>query len=197
MDSLSKTIRKNIVEIQQSKKNKIVEYTIVKNRFDNLIKESKNRKSLFFGIIYESRKLIKSGIDKNIINENLLDLLQIFFKDQKGMDIISSFKIESSELLIEKIGLEQNSVISNAITKTFSEKNEEETNKLFTDSDFLAEKIVSHMIDEFGLENQSDKNNMTKVLTTEIKSLIRPHMESIRTKMDDKFEDLKNKSLED
>jgi len=197
MDSLSKTIRKNMVEIQQSKKNKIVESTIVKNRFDNLIKESKNRKSLFFKIIYESRKLIKSGIDKNIINENLLDLLQIFFKDQKGMYIVSSFKIESSESLIEKIGLEQNSLISNAITKTFSEKNEEETNKLFTDSDFLAEKIVSHMIDEFGLENQSDKNNMTKVLTTEIKSLIRPHMESIRTKMDDKFEDLKNKSLED
>jgi hypothetical protein len=195
MDSLSKNIRKNLSEIRTIKKQRIAESNIVKNRFEKILDNSYNRTDFFLKSISEMKKLYSYGFEFNILKENLMDLLGVLFDGESKDALIDNFKSEGADHLINKLNLEVGQSLEKAIRKVFEEQESENSMKLFSDCDFLCEEISKCLVEEMGINNQSQENSMIKSIKSELKISICPIIDSLDTKMSDGFSGMKSKIL--
>jgi len=195
MDRLSKNIRKNLVDFKKQKKQSIVESKIISNRFKKILSESSNRADFFYKSVAEIKSLQSAGFDFDFLKENIMDLLGVLFDGDSGSTLIDTFKTEGAEHIIKKLNLEKGKMLEQAITKVFSEQDVDDSIKLFSDCDFLCEKIAECLVDEMGVTNQSDSNSMMKSIKMELKISICPILNGLDTKMNSGFSDIKSRIL--
>lgn len=195
MKSLQNTIRKNLLEVKNTKKNEMIDSKIVENRFNKIVSESENRVQLIFDVLSEEKKLRKIGLPKKVIKENLMDLIQVFYKDEKGVKIIDSIKDTASEDLIKKLNLETNGFLANCIVKVFKDQPTESVSEIFSDCDEFCNKVAQEIVDYFGIKDTNRRETITKSIKLELKLIICPEMDDLQTKMENKFSKMKEKML--
>ena len=195
MKSLQNTIRKNLLEVKNTKKNEMIDSKIVENRFNKIVSESENRVQLIFDVLSEEKKLRKIGLPKKVIKENLRDLIKVFYKDEKGVKIIDSIKDTASEDLIKKLNLETNGLLSNCIVKVFKDQPTESVSEIFSDCDEFCNKVAQEIVDSFGIKDTNRRETITKSIKLELKLIICPEMDDLQTKMENKFSSMKEKML--
>lgn len=200
MRNLSKTIRKNILEVKETKNNLIQESNIIKNRFNVIlgsprIKSKNEMIRLFSKVVKESVKLRELNHNSELINENLLDLFNALFKDGGGTQITNAFKTESGSFLIDKLKLKPDSILSSSIKKITNDVSPEETAKLFSDCEHFCEVLSKEVISKMGLSDESSKSNFERSFKSDLKTMICPVLDQIGTKMETKFSEMKSKAL--
>jgi hypothetical protein len=195
MKTLKNTIRKNLLEVKETKKVELIDSKIVENRFNKIVSESENRVQLIFDVLSEEKKLRKIGLPKKVIKENLMDLIKVFYKDEKGVKIIDSIKDTASEDLIKKLNLETNGLLSNCIVKVFKDQPTESVSEIFSDCDEFCNKVAQEIVDSFGIKDTNRRETITKSIKLELKLIICPEMDDLQTKMENKFSSMKEKML--
>jgi len=195
MKTLKNTIRKNLLEVKETKKVELIDSKIVENRFNKIVSESENRVQLIFDVLSEEKKLRKIGLPKKVIKENLMDLIKVFYKDEKGVKIIDSIKDTASEDLIKKLNLETNGLLSNCIVKVFKDQPTESVSEIFSDCDEFCNKVAQEIVDSFGIKDTNRRETITKSIKLELKLIICPEMDDLQTKMENKFSKMKKKML--
>lgn len=200
MRNLSKTIRKNILEVKETKSNLIQESNIIKNRFNVIlgsprIKSKNEMIRLLSKVVKESVKLRELNHNSELINENLLDLFNTLFKDGGGTQITNAFKTESGAFLIDKLKLKPDSILSSSIKKITNDVSPEETAKLFSDCEHFCEVLSKEVISKMGLSDESSKINFERSFKSDLKTMICPVLDQIGTKMETKFSEMKSKAL--
>lgn len=195
MKTLKNKIRENLLEIKETKKENLVESNIVKNRINRIVQESKSKIQLVLDLLSERKKLVKIGVKNEIINENLVDLFRTLYSDEKGVSIINSVKDTGSEHLIKKLNLENNTLISNSITKVFKDQPSEKVSELFSNCDELCSKVSKEIVKSFGIKDTNQKENMEKSMRLELKLIICRELDELESKMENKFSQIKEKVL--
>lgn len=195
MKTLKNTIRKNLLEVKETKKVELIDSKIVENRFNKIVSESENRVQLIFDVLSEEKKLRKIGLPKKVIKENLMDLIKVFYKDEKGVKIIDSIKDTASEDLIKKLNLETNGLLSNCIVKVFKDQPTESVSEIFSDCDEFCNKVAQEIVNYFGIKDTNRRETITKSIKLELKLIICPEMDDLQTKMENKFSSMKEKML--
>jgi hypothetical protein len=200
MRNLSKTIRKNILEVKETKNNLIQESNIIKNRFNVIlgpprIKSKNEMIRLLSKVVKESVKLRELNHNSELINENLLDLFNTLFKDGGGAKITNAFKTESGSFLIDKLKLKPDSILSSSIKKITNDVSPEETAKLFSDCNHFCEVLSEQVISKMGLSDEISRKNFERSFKSELKTMICPLLDKIGSKMEKKFSEMKSKAL--
>jgi len=200
MRNLSKTIRKNILEVKETKSNLIQESNIIKNRFNVIlgpprIKSKNEMIRLLSKVVKESVKLRELNYNNELINENLLDLFNTLFKDGGGAKITNTFKTEFGTFLIDGLKLESDSILSSSIKKITNDVRPEETTKLLTDCEHFCEVLSKEVISKMGLSDESSKSNFERSFKSDLKTMICTIFNQIGTNMEKKFSEIKSKAL--
>ncbi len=118
--SLKNTIKKNLIETKEVKKQVLTESMIVKNRFNfilesNKIKNKKDLDKVFVTILTEMVHLHKQGFDNSIIEENVSSVFNVLGNLFGGTTnaVIELFKEKGVKFILEKLGIEDNNFLKN------------------------------------------------------------------------------------
>ena len=200
MLNLTKTIRKNLLEVKETKNNLIQESNIIKNRFNVIlgsprIKSKNEMIRLLSKVVKESVKLRELNHSNELINENLLDLFNTLFKDGGGTQITNAFKTESGSFLINQLKLKPDSILSGSIKKITNDVSPEETSKLFSDCEHFCEVLSKEVISKMGLSDESTIKKFERSFKSDLEEMIRPVLDKLATNMETKFSEVKSKAL--
>ena len=217
---IQKVIRENLISIQQNKKKVLTEESkIVKNRFKIIgegrtFKTKSDVRKFSDELINEMVYLNSQGFDKQVINESFWDVLSGLFP--KGMDsIFDTFKERGIAWLLEKLGLNPNSWISNVIVTGLGDIDIVDVPKLFSDCTFaskaISKAIAEGTIRQFQQKKMSDspiadvvRNTVVEMLSetelgqkleSAIGSLVCPLISGLSGKLKDAASDITDKAV--
>jgi hypothetical protein len=134
MKTLNKTIRKNLLEAKENKKNLIVEEKIIRGRFNFLLeslseKDKLSLDEIFFTVLFESQKLRGLNLTKSLILEEEKSFFSSLFS-LFGGGIVDSLKEYGGNLDWETI------------------------TKIFTDCSFTTKWLVKTIVEGFARKYQ-------------------------------------------
>ncbi len=193
-NSLNKNIKKHLNEIIENKKNQIVENNIITLRFNSKINNSKDMKKTFRTLIDESVKMKSVGISKELVNENLMDLIDVLYKE-KSFKVKKIFNQESASFISDKIGLSEGAFLRRVIYDAFSNNSIEKTVELFNNCDYLCSTISDEVAKSLGFLDKTVEEIMSSTIKPEFKSMICPIINSIGDRMENQFSKMKTKAL--
>jgi hypothetical protein len=206
--NLKNLVKKKLSETQKIKKTKLTESKIVRGRL-TIISESVNFNSkiqttkFFNKLFMESNYMVNMGINRSVINENLISVLKGLVDDENS-DFIELLKQKLISYLESK--LQMDGFEKDVLTQTIIEIDEDEFAKIFSDKRFLARKISDVFTREFeekyldGLTDTTKeivmkqintdvfKRDLEDKFTTALESLL----DSIESKMDSKLKGIRD-----
>lgn len=209
--NLKEVVKKNLTETQKVKKTKLTESKIVKGRL-GIISESVNFNSkiqttkFFNKLFVEINNLVNMGINKSVINEDLIMVLKGLMGDENSR-VIETLKERLISYLESK--LQMDTFEKDVLTQTIVEIDEDEFAKIFSDKRFLPRKITDTFIREFRekylegltdmtkdllisrLDNEDFKRELEDKFTTALESLL----ETIESNMDSKLKGIRDSVL--
>ena len=147
--SLKKTIKKNLIETKEVKKQVLTESTIIKNRFNfilesNKIKNKKDLDKVFVNILTEMVHLHKQGFNDSLIEENVSSVFNVLGNLFGGTTnaVIELFKEKGVKFILEKLGIDDNNFLKNFLVTALGNTDLKDVPKLFTECEFLTKKIA-------------------------------------------------------
>ena len=191
-------LRKHLLEAEKKK---------LQDKKDSMIIEKRlSLTSDIAGLISEVSYLNKQKYNKNLINENLLDVLSVMFQED-GQKFMETVKKKLGDFLIQKLqyqGFEQE-----VLLKAIGDTDVDDVPKLFTDCRFLASKLAEVYTEDFSgayLNDMPDfmKDKMTnfvsdsqtkKQLEDSFVDKLCPMMGDINSKMELKLKDIRDNIL--
>ena len=182
--NLKKVVKRNLTETQKVKKTQLTESKIVKGRL-GIISESVNFNSkiqttkFFNKLFVEINNLVNMGINKSVINEDLIMVLKGLMGDENSR-VIETLKEKLISYLESK--LQMDSFEKDVLTQTIIEVDEDEFAKIFSDKRFLPRKITDTFIREFREKYLEGLTDMTKDLL-----ISRIDSEDFKRELEDKF----------
>lgn len=191
-------LKKHLLEVEKKKQQDKKDSIIIEKRL--------SMSSDIPNIISEVSYLNKQKYNKKLINENLLDVLSIMFKED-GAKFMETVKTKLGDFLIQKLqyqGFEQE-----VLLKAIGDTDVDDVPKLFTDCRFLASKLAEVYTEDFSgayLNDMPDfmKDKMTnfvsdsqtkKQLEDSFVDKLCPMMGDINSKMELKLKDIRNNIL--
>jgi len=191
-------LKKHLLEVEKKKQQDKKDSVIIEKRL--------SMSSDISGLISEVSYLNKQKYNKKLINENLLDVLSIMFKED-GAKFMETVKKKLGDFLIQKLqyqGFEQE-----VLLKAIGDTDVDDVPKLFTDCRFLASKLAEVYTEDFSgayLNDMPDfmKDKMTnfvsdsqtkKQLEDSFVDKLCPMMGDINSKMELKLKDIRNNIL--
>lgn len=218
--ALKSLIRENLLELsEEKKKNNISESKIIKTRgnilIENRVIETKEQQEKFFNeILSEAIYLNTQGFDKDLINEGFWDTLTGFFTNHGTDSIAGTFKEFLAKGVISWFGGDPNSWLSTAVETAFGNINISDYSKL-TDCDFLTKEIAKSISETAiskiqhdkgltggiwdtirnGLVDALDESTFAQKIEGYLVKTICPNLSGLKTKLEDKAQDMKTKAL--
>lgn len=198
--SVQKTIRKIVSEHIEKKQVILEEKNLIKKRFIfSLNGVNKNRKRVVESILMEEkRNLIRTGYDRESVNESFLDIMKTLYgsdttkvitdiKKRLGERIASQVKTKQQEH--EMILSAFESIPEETIEKAVKENRVDELSSLITNRamEMFKTQLGSEGIS--GIMLSSIDENKFK---TEVGKLIQPVIQDITTKMDEKLKQVQD-----
>jgi len=193
-NSLNKNIKKHLTETFENKKGQVVESNIISLRFKSKIKNPENMKRTFRGLIDESIKMKSVGISKNLVNENLMNLIDVLYQE-KSSKVKRVFNQESANYISDKLGLSESAFLRRVIYNAFSDNSIEKTVELFNNCDYLCSIISNEVVNSLGFLDKTVEEMMSSTIKPEFKSMICPIINSIGDRMENQFSKMKTKAL--
>ena len=219
MKTLNKTIRKNLLETKENKKNLIVEESIIKNRFSVIVenrqlKTKKEKEKFYFDVLVEMKRLNDQGFKSKLITESFFDIISGFF-GKSGSGILQTIKEYFGNWLIEKLGVDTKGWIGGTIVRAIGNLDIADipklTNCTFTTkllSKSLAENAVSKLQTAAGLEGtlsnimrntlvETLEENSTFMVKIEeaLGSVLCPLISNVSGKLEDAASAMKEKAI--
>ena len=191
-------LRKHLLEAEKKK--------LQDKKDSRIIEKRLSLTSDIAGLISEVSYLNKQKYNKNLINENLLDVLSVMFQED-GQKFMETVKKKLGDFLIQKLqyqGFEQE-----VLLKAIGDTDVDDVPKLFTDCRFLASKLAEVYTEDFSgayLNDMPDfmKDKMTnfvsdsqtkKQLEDSFVDKLCPMMGDINSKMELKLKDIRDNIL--
>lgn len=194
-NTLNKNIKKHLIETVENKKSVLVENQIIESRLKLAISEKTNVNSQMRGLIKETIKMKSVGINPKLISENLMDLIDVLYKD-KSSKVKKVFNQESAKFISDKLGLEDGSFLRKIINNAFSDNSIEKTVELFNDCDYLSNIISNEVSNSLGFMDNTVEDMIAKTMKSEFKSMICPVISSMGDRMENQFKKMKSKALD-
>lgn len=218
-DDISKLIKESLLTISTNKRKEILqENKIVRNRFKFLIEGRKTLTKketgiLFENIILEMIRMSSTGIDKKVINEELVQLLGTMFQSKNG-EVMEMFKEKFGNWIADKVVDVDSEILSKSSIKdaVMSVDNNNVTKLIDCDylSDLLTRLSVKNWSDSLmkvnnpstvsdtlrkTLKDTVDNTNFHNDLKNRIKTNVCPLLTGVQDKMNDAESKIKNKVL--
>ena len=194
-NTLNNNIKKHLKETIEVKKTNLVENRIIKSRLELTTSNSSNINLIVNRMITESVKMRVVGMDNNLIKENLMDLIDVLYKD-KSTKVKKVFNQESAKYISDKIGLSEGAFLRRVINDVFSNNSIEKTIELFNNCDYLCNIISDEVSKTLGFSDNTVEDIFSKNMKPEFKSMICPIINSIGDKMENQFNKMKSKALD-
>lgn len=162
--NLEKIVKKNLNELGVKKLTSITESKITRGRL-GIISESVNFNSKiqttkFFNKLFtETNNLVSMGINKTIINEDLIMVLKGLMGNEKA-NVTSELKKSLLYYLESKLNMD--GFEKEVLTQTILEIDEDEFPKIFTDKRFLSRNMADVFTREFGEKYLEGLTDTTK-----------------------------------
>lgn len=220
MENLKVSIRKNIIEANEQKKEVILESSIIERRLKPLLEnvnfEKKNETTkLFDNLIYEISYLQDQGFNQKLINEEV----DGFFGVLKNLvpslfgGLMDTFQQRFAENILDRLGVPEG-YLYNLIVTGFKNIEMEDISTLFeckTVTRIVSESVVEAYIK--GLQDQADlggdfytvlrnsltntirKSEFAKDLQLSLSSIICPQIASISSNLQSQQTKLKEKMM--
>jgi len=219
---LNKLIKENLQKLSEQKNsNLLAETKIIQTRTKILtenrtLKLKQPREKFFNEIISEAIYLESQGFDKQLIKEEFWDTLKGMFGQHGSEAIFGTFKEYMGKWLLQKLTpVNPNGWIGSIIVATIGNLHIDDLSKL-TDCNFLTKKIASSIgegiarkiqhdkgfdggisdIVRNGLFSAIDNNEMVKSLETGLAKLICPALSGVKTKLEDKAQQMKTMAVQ-
>jgi hypothetical protein len=218
--ALKSLIRENLLELSnEKKKNSISESKIIKTRGNILIEgrivETKEQQERFFNeILSEAIYLNSQGFDRDLINEGFWDTITGFFSNHGTDSIAGTFKEFLTKGVISWFGGDPNSWLSTAVETAVGNINISDYGRL-TECDFLTKEIAKTISETAiskiqhdkgmtggiwdtirnGLVDALDESTFAQKIEGYLVKTICPKLNGLKTKLEDKAQDMKTKAL--
>ena len=201
--SLSKTIRQVISEHKENKKSLIEETKLIKRRFkfilENFNLNSKFQKRKAISKIQEEKnRMFNLGFDKNLVKESFIDVMDSLYSGE-GKDVLGDIKTKLGERIAASVQNKEeehqmildafNELDSSVVEKAIKEKRVDEL------SDIISKKALEKYKSDFGEEgligSMISSVDPSK-FKAEVAKLISPAIDEVTSKMDEKFQQVKD-----
>jgi hypothetical protein len=146
--SLKYNIRKQLIETKENKGRLLQESKIIQTRFlmiaeSSKIKTKKQLDDAFVNLLSEMIYLHKQGFDSTLIKESAESVFEVLGKLFGGSTnaVVELFKEKGVRWILEKLGIEDNNFLKNFLITALGNTDLKDVPKLFSDCDFLTEKI--------------------------------------------------------
>lgn len=199
--SINKTIRQVISEHKENKKSLIEETKIVKRRFNFILGgyDLKTQKRQAFSKLQEERRhLVKLGFNKGLVKESFIDVMDSLYSSE-GKDILGDIKSKLGERIAATVQNKEeehqmildafNELDSSVVEKAIKEKRVDEL------SDIISKKALEKYKTEFGEEGLMGSMISSvdpSKFKSEVAKLISPAIDEVTSKMDEKFQQVKD-----
>jgi len=218
-NDMSKIIKESLNNLSVNKRKEIlVENKIVRNRFRFLIEgkktlTKKQTNILFENIINEMVRLSLSGIDKKVINEELVQLLGTMFQSKNG-EVMEMFKEKFGNWIADKVVDVDSEILSKSSVKDAINSVDINSVVKLIDCDYLSDLLTRLSVRNWSetlmrvsnpstvsdilrktLKDTVDNTNFHNELKNRIKSNLCPVLSDIQNKMNDAENKIKNKAL--
>jgi hypothetical protein len=217
--TISKIIKESLNNLSVNKRKEIlVENKIVRNRFRFLIEgkktlTKKQTNILFENIINEMVRLSLSGIDKKVINEELVQLLGTMFQSKNG-EVMEMFKEKFGNWIADKVVDVDSEILSKSSVKDAINSVDINSVVKLIDCDYLSDLLTRLSVRNWSetlmrvsnpstvsdtlrktLKDTVDNTNFHNELKNRIKSNLCPVLSDIQNKMNDAENKIKSKVL--
>ena len=201
--SINKTIRQVISEHKENKKSLIEETKIIKKRFNFILEgfnvKLKTQKSKALTKLQEERRhMVKLGFDTTLVKESFIDVMGSLYSGD-GKDVLGDIKTKLGERIAASVQNKEeehqmilnafNEIDSSVVEKAIKEKRVDEL------SDIISKKALEKYKSDFGEEgligSMISSVDPSK-FKSEVAKLISPAIEEITSKMDEKFQQVKD-----
>jgi hypothetical protein len=218
-NDMSKIIKESLNNLSVNKRKEIlVENKIVRNRFRFLIEgkktlTKKQTNILFENIINEMVRLSLSGIDKKVINEELVQLLGTMFQSKNG-EVMEMFKEKFGNWIADKVVDVDSEILSKSSVKDAINSVDINSVVKLIDCDYLSDLLTRLSVRNWSetlmrvsnpstvsdilrktLKDTVDNTNFHNELKNRIKSNLCPVLSDIQNKMNDAENKIKSKVL--
>ena len=137
-----------------------------------------------------------AGMDDNLIKENLMDLIDVLYKDHSAK-VKKVFNQESAKYISDKIGLSDDSFLRRTINDIFSESEKiDKSIDLFNDCEYLCKRISDEVSKTLGFTDKTVEEIFSKNMKPEFRDMICTNIKSIGNSMQDKYSKMKSKALD-
>jgi len=194
-NTLNNNIKKHLKETIEVKKTNLVENRIIKSRLELTTSNNSNINLTLNRMITESIKMRAVGMDNNLIKENLMDLIDVLYKD-KSTKVKKVFNQESAKYISGKLGLSEGAFLRRVINDVFSNNSIETTIELFNNCDYLCNIISDEVSKTLGFTDKTVEDIISRSMKSEFKSMICPIINSMGDKMENQFNKMKSKALD-
>lgn len=220
---LKNTIRQKLFEKKEEKKYLIKEDKVIYSRFKIILESKQIRKrsdlnNLLFSLLSEMISLHNKGYNNNLISENLTNVLGALDNLFKGTNtpVIEIFKRKGIDFIVNQLKIGEPS-LKTFLTEYLSDIEIKDVPKLFTDCEFLKNKISDSIPVYYNNKIDSDlssgvNDEFTNVIQTSLKSLIQsgdfsdrvnsrlsnivcPIIEKLSVKFEDHLKKMKSKLI--
>jgi len=196
MNNITKSLRKNINEIKETKKNLIIEHSIVQSRLKFVLEQNyKSDREKFIFLISEMITLEEQGYDLSLINEEGFDFfgtLGRLFGGSFG-SIWQVLGEKMADSIAKRLGINQTNWLYNVIVAFFTTMNWKDYGRIFTDCKFVTNALADSVIE--GTLRQMQKENklgdgLSGVLLDALRNSIMKEFAESKNSLVQKLEDL-------
>ena len=224
-ESLKKSLKKNLMEVRENKKNLMVETNIVEKRFKFIVegktfKTETDQDFLIESVISEIGYLKSQGYTPKAINEGLFSMLGSLLGGA-ATSAPAVFGEYIAGWLTKQLGIPQNSYMNGVIVSLVGNLNIADYDRFFSDCRFASNKVADSLIEGYLLQLQNeknlntgasgfivsalrnsvvdyfaeDKNSLIQILEDKIGEFICPKLSKLSSVIGDKAEDIKAKAV--
>lgn len=188
-------IKKHLFEIEESRKKRLKESSIINLRLLNTDSLPK--------LVSEIKYMKTQKFDVSLINENLISVLNQMFQDD-GPQFMETVKSKLTEFLMNKLNISE--FEQKVIEKAIGDTDIDDVPKLFTEPRFLASKLAEVYSEDFSTEyletlpefmkskvaKLSQDPSNEKELEDMFVDMLSPLMGDINSKMELKMKDIRD-----
>jgi hypothetical protein len=188
-------IKKHLFEIEESRKKRLKESSIINLRLLNTDSLPK--------LVSEIKYMKTQKFDVSLINENLVSVLNQMFQDD-GPQFMETVKSKLTEFLMNKLNISE--FEQKVIEKAIGDTDIDDVPKLFTEPRFLASKLAEVYSEDFSTEyletlpefmkskvaKLSQDPSNEKELEDMFVDMLSPLMGDINSKMELKMKDIRD-----
>jgi hypothetical protein len=158
MKPIKNKIHRTLIEIKENKKKTILENKIIKNRFKIILEDKnlrKNKDKFFSQLNSEIVYLNKQGYNPKLVKEGLSDIFTSLFGDSSD-SIFHNWRDSGVNWLINQLGFDNESKISNLIRMSFSNIPVKDIPEVITNCELVTKIVAKSMHQSYLQELQED-----------------------------------------